>query len=88
MIKRLNAKKLPTNFGKQDILRILFSDEKFFDINGVYNSESERVCVGNKCADADESEMMLCRNESSPRESNSVVGCLLFHAFHTLDDLE
>jgi hypothetical protein len=27
------------NFGKEDTMKILFSDEKTFDIDGVYNSQ-------------------------------------------------
>jgi hypothetical protein len=34
-----------TNFRKEDTLRILFSDEKFFDIDGVYNSQNDRMWV-------------------------------------------
>ena len=34
---------LRTNFRKKDILKILFSDEKCFDIDSVYNSENESV---------------------------------------------
>ena len=29
------------NFRKEDIMRILFSDEKFFDIDGVYNYQND-----------------------------------------------
>jgi len=32
-----------TNFKKEDTLRILFSDEKMFDIDGVYNAQNDRV---------------------------------------------
>ncbi|CAF4301541.1 unnamed protein product [Rotaria magnacalcarata] len=32
-----------TNFRKEETMRILFSDEKFFDINGVDNSQNDRV---------------------------------------------
>ena len=32
-----------TNFRKEDTLRFLFSDEKVFDIDGVYNSQNERI---------------------------------------------
>lgn len=32
-----------TNFRKEDTMRIVFSDEKMFDIDGVYNSQNERV---------------------------------------------
>ena len=41
-----------TNFRKEDTLRILFSDEKFFDIDGVYNSQNDRVWAVDR-ADAD-----------------------------------
>ena len=34
-------------------MRILFSDEKFFDIDGVYNSQNDRVWAVDR-ADADE----------------------------------
>ena len=47
MIKRSNGKKFANwvrrNFRKEDTIRILFSDEKFFDIDGVYNSQNDRV---------------------------------------------
>ena len=42
-----------TNFRKEDTTRILFSDEKFFDIDGVYNSQNDRVWAVDR-ADADE----------------------------------
>ena len=42
-----------SNFRKEDTLQILFSDEKFFDIDGVYNSQNDRVWAVNR-ADADE----------------------------------
>ena len=32
-----------TNFRKEDTLKILFSDEKMFDIDGVYNTQNDRV---------------------------------------------
>ena len=32
-----------TNFRKEDTMRILFSDEKMFDIDGVYNSQNQRI---------------------------------------------
>ena len=41
-----------TNFRKQETLRILFSDEKQFDINGVYNSQNDRIWAVNR-AEAD-----------------------------------
>ena len=41
-----------TNFRKEDTMRILFSDGKFFDIDGVYNSQNDRVWAVDH-ADAD-----------------------------------
>lgn len=32
-----------THFRKEDTMNILFSDEKLFDINGIYNSQNNRV---------------------------------------------
>ena len=32
-----------TNFRKDETLKILFSDEKMFDIDGVYNSQNDRI---------------------------------------------
>ena len=44
---------LRTNFRKADSIKILFSDEKYFDIDGVYNSQNDRVWAVNP-SDADE----------------------------------
>ena len=53
-VKRKNfANGARTNFRKQDTMKILFSDEKYFDIDGVYNSQNDRVRAENR-ADADE----------------------------------
>ena len=61
MIKRSNRKQsvnwLRTNLRKENTLRILFSDEKFFDIDGVYTYENGGLWVINR-ADADESEVV------------------------------
>lgn len=40
-------------FTKEETLRILFSDEKMFDIDGVYNSQNDRVWAATR-AEADE----------------------------------
>ena len=42
-----------TNFQREDTMRILFSDEKFFHIDGVYNSQNNRASVVSR-TDADE----------------------------------
>ena len=44
-----------TNFRKEDTLKIIFSDEKFFDIDGVYNSQNDRVWAVDR-ANANESD--------------------------------
>ena len=54
---------LRTNFRKKDSLRILFSDEQFCDIDGIYNCENEHVWAIDY-ADADEGEMVPYRNKS------------------------
>ena len=47
MIKRSNGKIfanwIRTNFRKEETMRILFSDEKVFDIDGVDNSQNDRM---------------------------------------------
>ncbi|CAF2101408.1 unnamed protein product [Rotaria magnacalcarata] len=42
-----------TNFRNEETMKILFSDEKMFDIDGVYNSQNDRVWAV-KRAEADE----------------------------------
>ena len=37
-----------TNFRKQETLKILFSDEKTFDIDGVYNTQNDRIWAVNR----------------------------------------
>ena len=44
-------------------MRILFSDEKFFDIDGVYNSQNDRVWAVDR-ADADKKGGMKQRRKS------------------------
>ncbi|CAF1949018.1 unnamed protein product [Rotaria magnacalcarata] len=41
-----------TNFRKQETVKILFSGEKMFDIDGVYNTQSDRIWAVNR-AEAD-----------------------------------
>ena len=56
MIKRSNRKTfanwIRTNFRKEETMKILCSDEKFFDIDGVDNSQNDRMWAED-CADAD-----------------------------------
>ena len=40
-----------TNFRKEDALKILFSDEKMFDIDGVYNTQNDRVWAVDRADD-------------------------------------
>jgi hypothetical protein len=37
-----------TNFRKEQTMKILFSDEKMFDIDGVYNSQNDRIWAPNR----------------------------------------
>ena len=41
-----------TNFRKEDTMKILFADEKLFDIDGIYNSQNDRIWAVN-CVEAD-----------------------------------
>ena len=36
------------NFQKEDTLRSLFSDEKMFDLDGMYNAQNDRIWAGNR----------------------------------------
>ena len=36
------------NFQKEDTLRILFSDEKMFDLDGMYNVQNDRIWAVNR----------------------------------------
>ena len=36
------------NFRKEDTLRILFSDEKMFDRDGMYNAQNARIWTVNR----------------------------------------
>ena len=58
---------LGTNFRKEGILKSLFSDEKFFDFDGVHNSENERVSAINH-ADADEKGSVMQNQKFSERK--------------------
>ena len=40
-----------TNFRKEDTMRILFSNKKMFSIDGVYNSQNDRIWAVN-CTEA------------------------------------
>ena len=42
--KRLKfANWVRTNFRKEDMMKILFSKEKLFNIDGIYNSQNDRI---------------------------------------------
>ena len=48
-VKRLKfANWIRTNFRKEDTLKFVFSDEKMFDIDGVYNSQNDRIWAVNR----------------------------------------
>ena len=49
--KRMNFTNwIRTNFRKENMMNILFSDEKMFDIGGVYNSHNDRIWAVNRAA--------------------------------------
>ena len=50
-----SANWLRHNFRKEDTLRILFSDEKMFDLDGMYNVQNGRIWAVNR-EEADKSE--------------------------------
>ena len=74
MIKRSNGKNLQiefqTNFRKEDNMKILFSDEKFFDTDGIYKSQNDRRCAVSS-VDADKKGGIWERKVSA--ESNDLV---------------
>ena len=43
---------LRTNFLKEDTMKILFTDEKLFDIDEIYNSQNDRIWAIS-CSEAD-----------------------------------
>ena len=47
------ANSLRTNFRKEDTMKILFSEEELFDIDGIYNSQNDRIWAIN-CAEVDD----------------------------------
>ena len=65
-------------------MRILFSDKKFFDIDGVYNSQNDRVWAVDR-ADAD-GKGSIQQRRNFPQKVNGVAGRLL-QGYHTLSDL-
>ena len=71
MIKRSNGKTfanwVQTNFRKEDTIRILFSNEKFFDIGGVDNSQNDRMWAVD-CADTDKKQVALSRDKNFYRK--------------------
>ena len=42
------ANSLRQNFRKEDTLRILFSDEKMFDLDSMYNAQNDRIWTVNR----------------------------------------
>ena len=47
--KRLKfANWVRTNFREEDTMKILLSDKKMFDIDGIYNSQNDRIWVVNR----------------------------------------
>ena len=51
------ANRLRHNFRKEDTLTILFSDEKIFDLDSMYNAQNHRIWTGNR-QEADKSDSL------------------------------
>ena len=66
-------------------MKILLSDEKYFDIDGVSNSQNDRVWTVNR-ADADEKSGVKQRQKHPP-SSNGVARCP-FQRDNVLDSLQ
>ena len=64
-----------TNFQKEETMKILFSNEKYFDIDGIYDSKNDRVRAVNRI-DADEKNGVKERIKT-PAKSNVLTGRLL-----------
>ena len=54
-------------FEKRDTMKILFSDEKLFDIGGIYNSQNDRIWAVNR-VEADKRGWRKAKNENFPRK--------------------
>ena len=78
MIKRSNGKHLQIGFEQ----KILVSDEKFFDIDDVYNSQNDRVWAVDR---ADTDKRWYEAETRVFTESNGLVGCL-FHGHNAFSD--
>ena len=50
------------HFRKEDTMNILFSDEKLFDIDGIYNSQNDRVWAVNR-SEADKNGVVKQRRQ-------------------------
>ena len=70
-----------TNFRNEDIMRIFFSDEKFFDTDGVDDSQNDRVWVVSR-VDADRNGAIQQR-QKFPR---GVMVWRLFNAHNAVGD--
>ena len=55
------------NFRKEDTLRILFSDEKMFDIDGIYNAQNDRIWTADH-EEADKNKVVSNKDESFRRK--------------------
>ena len=48
-VKRIKfANRIRNHFRKEQTLKLLFSDEKFFDLNGMYNAQNDRIWSTNR----------------------------------------
>jgi hypothetical protein len=63
------------SFRKEDTMRILFSDGKMFDIDGIYNFQNQRILVASR-AEANERGGIKMK-QKFPKKGDDMAGCLL-----------
>ena len=65
---------IPTNFRKRETLKILFCDEKLFGIDGVYNTQNDRIWIVTR--DKANQKSGIHQRKSNPAESHELASCL------------
>ena len=74
MIKRKQfANWIRTNFWKEKTVKILFSDEKLFDIDGIHNSQNERMWAVDR-SNADKKEGGIKQKRKFPQKAMVWLG--------------
>ena len=64
---------MPTNFRKRKTLKILFFNEKLFGIDGVYNTQNDRIWTVNR--DKANQKGGIHQRKSNPVENHDLTSC-------------